>query len=107
MAQVAHQPPLTPAQTGESSSDVCQQTFQALVAEATAGQGRFRPQACQPSLLNRSIKDPAGAHQREHGQGPLRCAPMHGLDDPQGDQVFAVAVAEKQQRTRGVADTIP
>ena len=32
---------------------------------------------------------------------------MHGLDDPQGDQVFAVAVAEKQQRARGMADTIP
>ena len=107
MAQAAHQPPLTPTQTGETSSDVCQQTSQALVAEATAGQGRFRPQACQPSLLNCSIKHPAGAHQREHSQGPSRCAPMHGLDDPQGDQVLAVTVAEKQQRAWGMADTIP
>ncbi len=32
---------------------------------------------------------------------------MEGLDDPQGDQVFSVAVAEKQQRARGMADTIP
>ena len=32
---------------------------------------------------------------------------MDGLDDPQGDQVFAMAVAEKQQRARGMADTIP
>ena len=32
---------------------------------------------------------------------------MHGLDDSQGDQVFAVAVAEKQQRAWGTADTIP
>ena len=32
---------------------------------------------------------------------------MQGLDDPQGDQVFAVTVAEKQQRAWGMADTIP
>ena len=32
---------------------------------------------------------------------------MDGLDDPQGDQVFPMAVAEKQQRARGMADTIP
>ena len=107
MAQAAYQLPLTPAQAGEPSSDVCQQTSQALVAEATTGQGRFWPQACQPSLLNSSIKHPSGTHQRKHGQGASRCAPMHGLDDPQGDQVFAVAVAEKQQRARGMADTIP
>jgi hypothetical protein len=31
---------------------------------------------------------------------------MHGLDDPQGDQIFPVTVAEKQQRARGMADTI-
>ena len=107
MSQAAYQLPLTPAQAGESSPDVCQQTSQALVAEATTGQGRFWPQACQPSLLNSSIKHPSGTHQRKHGQGASRCAPMHGLDDPQGDQVFAVAVAEKQQRARGMADTIP
>ena len=31
---------------------------------------------------------------------------MDGLHDPQGDQVFAMAVAEKQQRPSGTADKI-
>ena len=32
---------------------------------------------------------------------------MDGLDDPQSDQIFPMAVAEKQQGARGMADKIP
>ena len=107
-APAAHDPPLAPAQQRQPCRQIVEQSAQALVAEAAAGQRKLRADPPQLSGRFGTGEGLAHPHQGQHLHLQARDLLPEGLDQPQGDQILPMAVAQNQQTGGGhaMADTI-
>ena len=107
LAPAAHKAPLAQGQTEHPRPEIRQQAPQALVAKATAGQLAARTHPAQQPLLFRPAIGRTVSHHWQHRHFDVGAALLQGLDHPQGNQVFPMAVAQDQQAARHpVTDTI-
>ena len=92
----AHQPPLPPAEQGESRPQICHQAAQALVAETATGQACPRPDLRQPSGLLGGSKGAAHADEWHHLKLGTGMVGSKLLKNAQSDEVFPMTIAQNQ-----------